>query len=179
MAYNSYMARKFEDGLRPEFRNVLRPLRLATYAEVFERALLVEQGISETKKRKANAGRATGGETHKMQNIEITNQGTNQRIQARTLPVCATCGKNHSGVCLFNTNKCFNCGQTGHMQRSCPQRGRHNVIPVNNAARPTTEQKANTNQRTGSNQGQGKAFALVPGDQRSTESVVAGTSASE
>jgi hypothetical protein len=176
MAFNSYMARKFEDGLRPEFRNVLRPLRLATKAEVLDRALLVEQGISESMKRKANAGRATGGETHKKQNIEITNQGTNQRIQARTLPVCATCGKNHSGVCLFNTNKCFNCGQTGHMQ-SCPQRGR--LIPVNNAARPIMEQKVNTNQRTGSNQGQGKAFALVPGDPQSTESVVAGTSASE
>lgn len=71
-----------------------------TYAEVLDRALLVEQGqedvkkISEYKKRKSSAGRMIRGGMHKRQNT----RNTNQRNQGRTPPTCATCGKNHSGA---------------------------------------------------------------------------------
>ncbi|KAH7847975.1 hypothetical protein Vadar_032255 [Vaccinium darrowii] len=43
-------ARKFEDGLLLEIRNVVRPIRLATYAEVLDRALLVEQGLEDVRR---------------------------------------------------------------------------------------------------------------------------------
>ncbi|KAI8563814.1 hypothetical protein RHMOL_Rhmol03G0138300 [Rhododendron molle] len=43
-------ARKFEDGLKYEIRKVVRPMRLPTYADVVDRALLVEQEIQESKK---------------------------------------------------------------------------------------------------------------------------------
>ncbi|KAH7840521.1 hypothetical protein Vadar_018009 [Vaccinium darrowii] len=149
---DSRKARKFEDGLLPEIRNVVRPLRLATYAEVLDRALLVEQGledvrrISEFKKRKANVGKTAGGGMYKRQNTGITTQ----RNQGRTVPA-------------------------GHIQKNCPQRGTGvNAIPVNNWAKPVAGPKANTNQKAGSNQKPARAFALTPGDPRNTESVVAG-----
>lgn len=66
------------------------------------------------------------------------------------------------GVCLSNTNKCYDCGQAGHMLRNCPQKATGpNAIPVKNAASSTTGQRTNVNQRSGSNQKQGKAFALL------------------
>ncbi|KAF7137351.1 hypothetical protein RHSIM_Rhsim07G0155000 [Rhododendron simsii] len=42
VATENRKARKFEDGLKPEIRKVVRPMRLPTYAEVDDRALLVE-----------------------------------------------------------------------------------------------------------------------------------------
>ncbi|KAH7837906.1 hypothetical protein Vadar_019407 [Vaccinium darrowii] len=175
---DSRKERNFEDGLLPEIRNVVRPLRLATYAEVLDRALLVEQGledvrrISEFKKRKANVGKTAGRGMYKRQNTGITTQ----RNQGRTVPVCAICGKGHSGTCWYSATKCYNCGQAGHIQKNCPQRGTGaNAIPVNNWAKPVAGPKANTNQKVGSNQKSARAFALTPGDPRNTESVVAGT----
>ncbi|KAH7860654.1 hypothetical protein Vadar_016401 [Vaccinium darrowii] len=167
----------FEGGINPAAAyewNMVRPLRLATYAEVLDRALLVEQGledvrrISEFKKRKANVGKTAGGGMYKRQNTGITTQ----RNQGRTVPVCAICGKGHSGTCWYSATKCYNCGQAGHIQKNCPQRGTGaNAIPVKPVAGP----KANTNQKVGSNQKPARAFALTPGDPRNTESVVAGT----
>ncbi|XP_058219278.1 uncharacterized protein LOC131329877 [Rhododendron vialii] len=134
---------KFEDGLIPGIRNVVKPLRLPTYADVLDRALIVEQGredvkkISESKKRK-------------------NRQNTGKVDQRGTLPACATCGKNHSG--------------NGHIQRDYPKKlTGANAMPIGNNVKNPTGQKMGTNQK------QGKAFALTLGDPRNTESVVAGT----
>ncbi|GFY95312.1 hypothetical protein Acr_10g0006970 [Actinidia rufa] len=43
-------ARRFEDGLRYEIKRVIRPLVLPTYADVLDRAIIVEQDEMEKKK---------------------------------------------------------------------------------------------------------------------------------
>ncbi|GMN23727.1 hypothetical protein TIFTF001_050287 [Ficus carica] len=36
-------------------------------------------------------------------------------------PVCARCGKKHSGMCKLGTNACYICDKEGHYARNCPQ----------------------------------------------------------
>ena len=33
---------------------------------------------------------------------------------------CAKCGKNHKGVCLWDLNGCYRCGDKGHKIKNCP-----------------------------------------------------------
>ncbi|KAG5605350.1 hypothetical protein H5410_026842 [Solanum commersonii] len=44
-------------------------------------------------------------------------------------PVCAKCGRNHSGMCHYGSNGCFKCGQNGHFMRECPKNKQGNVTP--------------------------------------------------
>ncbi|XP_058220084.1 uncharacterized protein LOC131330491 [Rhododendron vialii] len=139
-------ARKFKDGLIPGIRNVVKPLCLPTYADVLDRALIVEQGcedvrkISKSKTRNnMNVGRNTGYDNPKRQKL----------------------GKwIKEGVILLN----------GHIQRDCPKK-----LTGANAVAIGINVKNLTRQKTGTNQKQEKAFALTPRDPRNTESVVAGT----
>ena len=55
--YASYMvaienmkSRKFEDGLDPEIKKIVRVLHLPTYTEVLDRALMAEKDIEEKRK---------------------------------------------------------------------------------------------------------------------------------
>ena len=59
VATNEIRAWRFEEGLRYEIKRVTRPLVLPTYAEVLDRAIIVEQDKTENKiyfdiKRKQN-----------------------------------------------------------------------------------------------------------------------------
>ncbi|KAF7137703.1 hypothetical protein RHSIM_Rhsim07G0150600 [Rhododendron simsii] len=66
------------------------------------------------------------------------------------------------------TNRCFRCGEMGHIKRDYPKmRLGANVVPLgnHNQGARTENQGARTERR------QGKAFALVPGDPWNTEDV--------
>ncbi|XP_042444027.1 uncharacterized protein LOC122029144 [Zingiber officinale] len=36
-------------------------------------------------------------------------------------PICLSCQRPHSRVCLRGSGKCYKCGATGHMKKDCPQ----------------------------------------------------------
>ena len=51
-------ARKFEEGLKFKIRKVIRPLQMPTYADVLDRAIIVEQDVNESKLYHENKKRA-------------------------------------------------------------------------------------------------------------------------
>lgn len=113
VATENRKARKFEDGLKPEIRKVVRPMRLPTNAEVVDRALSVEQENEESKRffenrkrQRFDSGKKSGGGSFKKQNT-----GNEVGKPTNNLPLCATCGKPHSGICMRATGGCFNCGK--------------------------------------------------------------------
>ncbi|GFY87468.1 hypothetical protein Acr_05g0011070 [Actinidia rufa] len=178
VATDEMRARRFEDGLRYEIKRVIRPLVLPTYADVLDRAIIVEQDEMEKKKYFDNKKRQNfnnqGSSGQKRQKPE-----SNWRNQRGQIPTCPTCGKNHSGECWRKRPDviCFYCNEVGHIKRNCPKLGtgamRGNQGGGN--ARPGENRQGNQGNRsgTGNNQRQGQAFALMPGDARNDEIVVA------
>ncbi|GFS46014.1 hypothetical protein Acr_00g0099590 [Actinidia rufa] len=87
-----------------------------------------------------------------------------------------------------NEIRCFHCNEVGHIKRNYPRLrieavaprgglGGGNMRPAGNT-RPGGNRPGNPGNRDGNvnNQRQGRAFALMPGDARNTEDVVAGLS---
>ena len=107
-------ARRFEDGLKPEVRKVIRPLMLSTYVDVLNRAILIEQDMEDTrryqerKRQHQNAGR------NQQQKRANYGRQAGRNEERRQMPYCASCRRSHFGGC--KTNSCFNCVQEGHFK---------------------------------------------------------------
>ncbi|XP_057492462.1 uncharacterized protein LOC130778074 [Actinidia eriantha] len=188
VATDEMRARRFEDGLRHEIRRAIRPLVLPTYADVLDRAIIVEQDEIErkkyfnSKKRQNYGAEETSGQKKQKPEMKSRNFGNNPKGQVQ---VCQKCGRYHWGVCwkdrieVRNEIRCFHCNEVGHIKRNCPRLRTEAVAPraspggVN--ARPWGNRRGNPGNRGGNmnNQRQGRAFALTPGDARNTEDVVA------
>ncbi|GFY97798.1 hypothetical protein Acr_12g0003390 [Actinidia rufa] len=180
VATDEMRARRFEDGLRYEIKRVIRPLVLPTYADVLDRAIIVEQDEMEKRKyfdsKKRQNFNNEGPSGQKKQKPE-----SNWRNQRGQIPKCLTCGKNHSGECWRKRPDiiCFYCNEVGHIRRNCPKLGTGAIVPRGNQgggnARPGGNRQGNQGNRsgTGNNQRQGQAFALMPGDAKNDEIVVA------
>ncbi|GFZ14170.1 hypothetical protein Acr_24g0003600 [Actinidia rufa] len=150
VATDEMRARRFENGLRHEIRRAIRPLVLPTYAEVVDRAIIVEQDEIERKKyfdskRRQNFG-TEGTSGQKKQKPEM---------KSRNNP-------------------------KGQVQRNCPRLRTEALAqrrgPGGGNVRPGGNRPGNLGNRGGNvnNQRQGRAFALTPRDARNTDDVVAG-----
>ncbi|GFY96908.1 hypothetical protein Acr_11g0012140 [Actinidia rufa] len=180
VATDEMRARRFENGLRYEIKRVIRPLVLPTYADVLDRAIIVEQDEMEKRKyfdsKKRQNFNNEGPSGQKRQKPE-----SNWRNQRGQIPKCPTCGKNHSGECWRKRPDviCFYCNEVGHIRRNCPKLGTGAIVPRENQgggnARPGGNRQGNQGNRggNGNNQRQGQVFALMPGDAKNDEIVVA------
>lgn len=165
-------ARRFEDGLDPELRKIIKSLKLPTYAEVLDRALMLEREnaiadqVRESKKRK-NGEHNSGNGQSKRQNTGGQDQNQNKNEDR---PSCLNCGRSHIGICLKGSNGCYGCGEPGHIRKNCPRNSNTNQQKDRNHGAQQNNQKQVGN--TGQGLRQGRAYAIIPDNMRN---MVAGT----
>ncbi|XP_028081872.1 uncharacterized protein LOC114283253 [Camellia sinensis] len=179
-------AQKFEGGLDLDVFNRVGVLKLPTYVEVLNRALIEEATLAAKKQSKAPItkwrGKRSGFSfkkgrsftTSKKQNTGSTSSSS-QSIQSA--PICAQCRRRHRGVCHRISGACFQCGKMCHIIRVCSI-GLENVnCPVASSAGFVFASRPNIRTNARGNTGnetlrQWRVFILVPGDVQNTESVV-------
>lgn len=180
-------ARKFEEGLDLEIFDRVGVLKLPTYVEVLDRALMAEATIATKKQTTIPTtkwrGKRTGFSFKKGQSVpkrQNTGSYSSSSQSGGSTPNCPDYEKKHRGACHRTLGACFRCGKTGHMVRDCPMRSNEVSRPMTSstgsvsAARSNarTDVKGNANNET---LRQGRVFALVPDDVPNTYTVVSGT----
>ena len=131
---------RFLEGLRDSLKLPLVPLRVTDYAELVERAKLLEnslaraqhqqQGDSSGGRRRFQGESAHGksprkkggyGPSRSGQSSEKSGgaAGSGDDTSGRA-PLCAMCGKWHHGRCYRQSGQCYRCGQHGHLRAQCP-----------------------------------------------------------
>ncbi|XP_028058137.1 uncharacterized protein LOC114262006 [Camellia sinensis] len=173
-------ARRFEERLHPDIRDVILPMRLVTYAVIVDRAMIVERNVNSRKKfiEKKKCyfenfdGKKSSDFPPKKQNAGPSNVGRQNNNRGNKVPKCNTCSSFHSGECRKAVGTCFNCDEGRHMKKNCPKlvRTGANAVPLGRNMVQATGAEPNLV----NNQRQGKAFALIPGDVQNTEMVVTG-----
>ncbi|GFY85994.1 hypothetical protein Acr_04g0007320 [Actinidia rufa] len=181
VATDEMRARRFEDELRYEIKRVIRPLVLPTYADVLDRTIIVEQDEMEKKKyfdnkKRQNFGNqgSSGQKRQKPESNWRNQRGKYRRVRHVGRITQGNAGER--GLILY----VFYCNEVGHIKRNCPSElGTGAIVPRGNQgggnARPGGNRQRNQGNRSGNgnNQRQGQAFALMPGDARNDEIVVA------
>ena len=102
------------------------PYELTTYADVVNKALIIEREVNEEcmererKQRKRAKSNDTQGQNNK--NIKRSVKGAiDNKTQQIDGEPCSRCGKNHADKdCYWNTGACFKCGQKDHKIVNCP-----------------------------------------------------------
>ncbi|XP_028085586.1 uncharacterized protein LOC114286610 [Camellia sinensis] len=124
-------AQKFEGGLWNAILDRVNMLKLPTYVDVLERAVIAkgniaaQNWISEWKGKRQNIQLSKGSATPPNKKQNSGTSSTSTPTQDST-PVCSECGKKHRGTCYRLTGACFRCSKTGHLVKDCPQRTQQN-----------------------------------------------------
>ncbi|KAJ4977655.1 hypothetical protein NE237_008435 [Protea cynaroides] len=98
-------ARQFEEGLREDIRILVKTFQLPTYAEVLEKAQIIECD----KWKEGAATRIFWAKGLWRKGFDI----------CYDKPQCRKCHKRHLGDCRIGINVCYRCGEKGHMAKDC------------------------------------------------------------
>ncbi|XP_028098323.1 uncharacterized protein LOC114298027 [Camellia sinensis] len=140
-------ARKFEVGLDAEIKDRLEVLKLPTYAKVVDRAYIVEKEIKALRSKEPSQRKRVWERENRRPGVAPPKRGQ----------------------CRRDTGACFRCGQVGHLLRDCPKLANPTTGPSEPVQKPAVPGGARRDQK-----GQGRAFALVPGNPEVTENVMSG-----
>ncbi|KAL8147548.1 hypothetical protein AgCh_005033 [Apium graveolens] len=142
-------AKRFQPGLKPWIRSRVAAFELTTYAEVVQKAMVIEGKSEQSQKEKNNKKRrfVTGeeGSSHRSQNQrsnqrfrpqvgpknfkkkEFGNRSQENRSQETSgqkppqasVPECKICSKRHTGTCNKTNIVYFKCHTKGHYSHEC------------------------------------------------------------
>ncbi|XP_028087390.1 uncharacterized protein LOC114288106 [Camellia sinensis] len=161
-------------------------LKLPTYVEVLNRALMAEVTLAAKKQVKALTSEWRGKKPNfnfkkdwlfsKKQN---TGSFSSSSQSSGSIPNCPDCGKKHRGVCYRASRACYRCGKVGHMMKDCSLGSENANRPTTSSARSAFVTRSNAGTNVRGNTGnealkQGRVFTLVPGNVQDTEFVVSG-----
>ncbi|XP_028092882.1 uncharacterized protein LOC114293061 [Camellia sinensis] len=181
---NYKKARKFEGGLDLEVFDRVGILKVPTYVEVLDKAIMTEATLVAMKQAKAPTTEwrskrpeynfKKGRSFSKKQN---TGSSSSFSQSSGSIPNYPDCRRKHKRVCHRASNAYYWCGKVGHMMKDCPL-GLENAnrLAASSAGSASvawsnarTNVKGNTRNETLK---QGRVFALVPGAVQNTEPVV-------
>ncbi|CAD5168201.1 unnamed protein product, partial [Musa acuminata subsp. malaccensis] len=152
-------AKKFERGLRPAIRSRISALKLQVYADVVERALIIErdleeiQEIRDKKDKKFISKSKRGNESETSYKRVKMSRFEKEKPPPRTHS-CAKCGLNHeTSQCFRTTGACFACGKLDHQVRDCPLNKKKEPLPPKSTAHA-------------------RVYAITEQDSRASKSVV-------
>ncbi|KAL7190051.1 hypothetical protein ACSBR1_039655 [Camellia fascicularis] len=161
-------ARKFEGGFENSIQERVNILKLPSYVDVLDRALMTETNMavhnrpSEWTEMKQGPYSNKGSTPSKKPNLGTSSTSNSTRDST---PTYTECRKKHWGVCYRTSGACFKCCKIGQMVRDCsqvePSGGRPaasstSSVPIpRNTTRPTATRETLR---------QGRTFPLVLGD---------------
>ncbi|KAF1874169.1 hypothetical protein Lal_00041615 [Lupinus albus] len=116
---------KFESGLRPKLKRMLRHQEIADFATLVNKFRMYEDDLKVDEL-------AT---PEKISPWDYGPQRNHMRERGVSTPTCNKCGRLHFGsTCPGSGNRCFYCREFGHIKRFCPKLDRRpNVIHAEKA----------------------------------------------
>ncbi|XP_020102611.1 uncharacterized protein LOC109720134 [Ananas comosus] len=114
----------FLRGLRPEIYKRVQILKLATFAEVFDRALSAEYGEAFVREERESRRHERGGARPLSSGSggQSSSRHHSRSSSTRSSSGCVICGGSHQARrCALRDGRCIRCGQPGYMRDECPQ----------------------------------------------------------
>ncbi|KAL8494365.1 hypothetical protein ACS0TY_025252 [Phlomoides rotata] len=130
-------AKRFEQGLRPEIAGIVVGLNIASYHEIFDRALKISISMNFEYKQAPTTVPVNRNWQPNFKRNPIPPPRGNNYNAPRIVPFCNSCGKKHFGQCRQGTVTCYRCHQPGHRSNECNMPSNVNRQPMgNNQYRP-------------------------------------------